>query len=82
MVAQRVKNWAMTMSVPDAISWSDEMASDMNDKATATQKEAVAIVFSSRRVGLLMFYFFFLSDLAGSFAGSCSFSAALGASGT
>lgn len=54
MVAQRVKNWAMTMSVPDAISWSAEMASEIKDKATATQKEAVAIVFSSRRVGLLM----------------------------
>lgn len=72
----------MTISVPDAISWSADMASEMNDKATATQKEAVAIVFSSRRVGLLMGYFFFLSDFAGCFAGSCFSSAALGALGT
>jgi len=54
MVAQRVKNWAMTISVPDAISWSVERASEIKDKATATQKEAVAIVFSSRRVGLFI----------------------------
>lgn len=50
----RVKNWATTRQTLAATSWSSLRNMDVNDIATATAKEVVAIVFSSARFIVLL----------------------------
>ena len=50
-VAVRVRNWAMTKRTFEAMSLSSERSNETNVRMTATQKEAVAMVFSRRRRG-------------------------------
>lgn len=50
IVAQSVKNWAMTNIVFAATSCSSLISKLVNESATAVRKEAVAIDFSNGRV--------------------------------